>query len=77
MTERTNMITEEMLKDCDKNFLEGSLEGVEITPPVETNKNDDLIQMVDQIKFLKIKLSERDREISLLKQDLDRTLDVS
>ena len=77
MTERTNMITEEMLKDCDKNFLEGSLEGVEITPPVETNKNDDLIQMVDQIKFLKTKLSERDREISLLKQDLDRTLDVS
>ena len=77
MTERTSMITEEMLKDCDKNFLEGSLEGVEITPPVGDNKNDELVQMMDQIKFLKTKLSERDREIVFLKQDLDRTLDVS
>ena len=76
MTER-NMITEDMLKDCDKNFLEGSLEGVEVTPPVETNQNDNLVQMMDQIKFLKTKLSERDREIAFLKQDLDRTLDVS
>ena len=76
MTEKNNMITEEMLKDCD-NFLEGSLEGVEITPPVEVNQNDDLVQMMDQIKFLKTKLLERDREINFLKQDLDRTLDVS
>ena len=71
------MITEEMLKDCNKNFLEGFLEGVEMAPPVGTNKNDDLIQMMDQIKYLKTKLSERDREINFLKQDLDRTLDVS
>ena len=71
------MITEDMLKDCDKNFLEGSFEGVENTPPVVTNRDDDLIQMMDQIKFLKTKLSERDREIGFLKQDVERTLDVS
>ena len=71
------MITEDMLKDCDKNFLEGSFEGVENPLPEVTNRNDDLIQMMDQIQFLKTKLSERDREIGFLKQDIDRTLDVS
>ena len=71
------MITEDMLKDCDKNFLEGSFERVENTPPVVTNRDDDLIQMMDQIEFLKTKLSERDREIGFLKLDVERTLDVS
>ena len=71
------MITEDMLKDCDKNFLEGSFEHVENTPPVVTNRDDDLIQMMDQIEFLKTKLSERDREIGFLKLDVERTLDVS
>ena len=71
------MITEDILKDCDKNFLEGSFEGVENTPPFDNNKNFDFIQMLDQIKFLKTKLSERDRENKFLKQDIDRTLDVS
>jgi len=74
MTNKT-VITEDMLKDCDKNFLEGSFEGVENTPPVVTNRDDDLIQMMDQIKFLTTKISEKDREIGFLKQDVDRTLD--
>ena len=67
------MITEDMLKDCDRNFLEG----VEITPPVEVKTHVDCVQLLDQIKFLTTKVSERDREIGFLKQDLDRTLDVS
>ena len=80
MTSDQVMLTEDMLKDCDKNFLENSSleeESVKITPPVDNNKNVDFIQMMDQIKFLTTKLTERDREINFLKQDLDRTLDVS
>ena len=52
-----------MLKDCDANFLEDSLGGVENTPPVETindSMTDDYIQMLDEIKFLKTKLSENE-----------------
>ena len=80
MANEDTIITEEMLKDCDANFLEGFLDGVENTPPVETTNDsmtDDYIQMLNEIKFLKTKLSEKDREISFLKQDLDQTLDVS
>ena len=80
MANEDSIITEEMLKDCDANFLEGSLDGVENTPPVEAindSMTDDYFQMLDEIKFLKTKLSEKDREINFLKQDLDRTLDVS
>ena len=80
MANEDSKITEEMLKDCDANFLEGSLDGVENTPPVEAindSMTDDYFQMLDEIKFLKTKLSEKDREINFLKQDLDRTLDVS
>ena len=80
MANEDSIITEEMLKDCDANFLEGSLDGVENTPPVEAINDlmtDDYFQMLDEIKFLKTKLSEKNREINFLKQDLDRTLDVS
>ena len=78
MVNEYSIITEEMLKDCDANFLEGSLDGVENTPPVEATNDsmtDDYFQMLDEIKFLKTKLSEKDRAINFLKQDLDRTLD--
>ena len=33
--------------------------------------------MMDEIKFLRTKLSEKDREIDFLKQDLNRTMNVS
>ena len=65
-----HMISAEMLKDCDLKYLEGN--GVEITPPTDTM---DFYQMLDENKFLKAKLAEKDREISLLKEDLNRTLD--
>ena len=80
MANEDSIITEDMLKDSDANFLEGSLDGVENTPPVEAindSMTDDYFQMLDEIKFLKTKLSEKDREINFLKQDLNRTLDVS
>jgi len=32
---------------------------------------------MDEIKFLRTKLSEKDREIDFLKQDLNRTMNVS
>ena len=58
------------MKDCDENFLEDSLGGVENTPPVEAindSMKDDYFEMLDEIKFPKTKLSEKDREINFFK----------
>ena len=71
------MITEEILKDCDAKYSQGFLDGVENTPPEANDSLIDSYQMLDEIKFLKTKLAEKNREIDFLKQDLDRTLDVS
>ena len=38
MANEDSNITEEMLKDCDANFLEGSLDGVENTPPCRSHQ---------------------------------------